>query len=179
MLSAEPAILVHFKSVRIVFLVFHRVVVALFAFCACKCDFYSHNGTSRFTEIFFSFLRILRTLKKKRLPQNTRRILYFSPNIVGEKKAQYNMAHKAADRLFFPKKKNPSEVERLYHTSHQRSSVFFDYYYRLTLDKDKTPDNRLFCRHFTLSLIEIRQYSCFAQAQNSRKTARFQVRSSF
>jgi len=54
-LSAEPAVLIHFKSVRIVFLVFHCVVIALLAFSACKCDFNSHNGTSRFTEIFFAF----------------------------------------------------------------------------------------------------------------------------
>ena len=57
MLSAEPAILVHFKSVSVVFLVFHCVVVALLAFCASECNFYSHNGTSRFTELFFSRLR--------------------------------------------------------------------------------------------------------------------------
>ena len=54
-LFAEPAVLVHFKSVGVVLLVFHCVVVALFALCASKCDFNSHNGTSRFTEIFFAF----------------------------------------------------------------------------------------------------------------------------
>ena len=54
-LFAEPAILVHFKSVGVVFLVFHCVVVALLTFSASKCDFNSHNGTSRFTEIFFAF----------------------------------------------------------------------------------------------------------------------------
>jgi len=70
-LSAEPAVLVHFKPVRIVLLVFHRVVVALFALCACKCDFNSHNGTSRFTEIFFLFPKNFFNLSKKdRLPQN-------------------------------------------------------------------------------------------------------------
>ena len=52
-LSAELAILVHFKSVRIIFLVFHCVVIALLAFSTSQCDFNSHNGTSRFTEIFF------------------------------------------------------------------------------------------------------------------------------
>ncbi len=46
MLSAKTAILVHFESVRIVFLVFLRVVVTLFAFAADKCDFNSHFGTS-------------------------------------------------------------------------------------------------------------------------------------
>ena len=55
MLLTEPTILVHFKPIRIVFLVFHCVVIALLAFSACKCDFNSHNGTSRFTEIFFAF----------------------------------------------------------------------------------------------------------------------------
>jgi hypothetical protein len=54
-LFAESAVLVHFKSVGVVLLVFHCVVVALLAFCASECDFNSHNGTSRFTEIFFSF----------------------------------------------------------------------------------------------------------------------------
>ena len=41
-LAAEPAILVHFQSVRVVLLVFHRVVVALFALCAGESDFDSH-----------------------------------------------------------------------------------------------------------------------------------------
>ena len=54
-LAAELAVFVHFKSVGTVFLVFHCVVIALLAFSACKCDFNSHNGTSRFTEIFFAF----------------------------------------------------------------------------------------------------------------------------
>lgn len=57
MLFTEPTILVHFKPIRIVFLVFHCVVVALLAFSASECYFYSHNGTSRFTEIFFAFTR--------------------------------------------------------------------------------------------------------------------------
>ena len=52
-LSAELAILVHFKSVGIILLVFHCVVIALLAFSTSKCYFNSHNGTSRFTEIFF------------------------------------------------------------------------------------------------------------------------------
>lgn len=33
-LPAETAVLVHLKSVRIILLVFHSVVVALFALCA-------------------------------------------------------------------------------------------------------------------------------------------------
>ena len=55
MLLAEPTILVHLKSVRVILLVFHCVVIALLALCTSKCDFNSHNGTSRFTEIFFAF----------------------------------------------------------------------------------------------------------------------------
>ena len=58
MLPAEPTVLVHFKPIRIVFLVFHCVVVALLTFCASQCDFNSHNGTSRFTEIFFAFTHV-------------------------------------------------------------------------------------------------------------------------
>ena len=45
-LTAEPAILVHFQPVGIVLLVFHGVVVALLAFRAGQGDFDSHNGTS-------------------------------------------------------------------------------------------------------------------------------------
>jgi hypothetical protein len=42
MLLAEFAIFVHFDSVRVVFLVFHRVVVALLAFLTRQSDFYAH-----------------------------------------------------------------------------------------------------------------------------------------
>ena len=42
MLTAESAVLVHFKSVGIVLLVLHGVVVALFALSACQNNFYSH-----------------------------------------------------------------------------------------------------------------------------------------
>ncbi len=49
-LLAESAILVHFKPVGIVFLVLHRVVVALLAFRASQCDFNPHDGTSILTE---------------------------------------------------------------------------------------------------------------------------------
>lgn len=49
--ATEPAIFIHFQSVRVVLLVFHCVVVALLAVCASKCDFDSHNGTSRWSEI--------------------------------------------------------------------------------------------------------------------------------
>ena len=41
-LSAEPAILLHFKTVGVVLLVFHRVVVSLLAFVASERDLDSH-----------------------------------------------------------------------------------------------------------------------------------------
>ena len=58
MLPAEPTVLVHFKPIRVVFLVLHCVVVALLALGTSQCDFNSHNGTSRFTEIFFAFTHV-------------------------------------------------------------------------------------------------------------------------
>ena len=42
MLSAEPAILLHFETVRVVLLVLHCVVVSLLAFVASQSDFYTH-----------------------------------------------------------------------------------------------------------------------------------------
>ena len=42
MLSAEAAILVHFKTIRIVLLVLERVVVALLAFRAGQSDLCTH-----------------------------------------------------------------------------------------------------------------------------------------
>jgi hypothetical protein len=45
-LAAETAVLVHFKTIRRVLLVFYGVVVSLLAFVASECDLYSHFGTS-------------------------------------------------------------------------------------------------------------------------------------
>jgi hypothetical protein len=45
-LLAELAILVHFKSVRVILLVLLGVVVSLLAFCAGEGDLNSHFGTS-------------------------------------------------------------------------------------------------------------------------------------
>ena len=45
-LSAEPAILLHFKTVGVVLLVFHRVVVSLLALIASQSHFNAHFGTS-------------------------------------------------------------------------------------------------------------------------------------
>ena len=41
-LATELAVLVKLDSVRIVFLVFHCVVVSLLAFAACECDSNAH-----------------------------------------------------------------------------------------------------------------------------------------
>ncbi len=38
-LTTETAVLVHFKSIRSIFLVFLCVVITLFALSACQCDF--------------------------------------------------------------------------------------------------------------------------------------------
>ena len=56
-LLAESAILVHLKTIGIVFLVLSGVVIALFALRTSQCDFNSHDGTSRFTEIFLGRFR--------------------------------------------------------------------------------------------------------------------------
>lgn len=46
MLAAEPAIFIHFQSVRVILLVFHCVIVALLAFGASQSDLNSHDCTS-------------------------------------------------------------------------------------------------------------------------------------
>ena len=45
-LAAEAAVLVHLKSVRVVLLVFHAVVVALLALGTSQGNLDSHFGTS-------------------------------------------------------------------------------------------------------------------------------------
>ena len=42
MLSAKSAILLHFKTVRVILFVFHCVVVSLLALRASQCDFHAH-----------------------------------------------------------------------------------------------------------------------------------------
>lgn len=44
--SAELAVFHELDSVRIVFLVLHRVVIPLLAFCACENDLISHGDPS-------------------------------------------------------------------------------------------------------------------------------------
>jgi len=46
MLFTEAAIFVHFKTVRVIFLVFERIVVALLAVIAREGNLCSHYGTS-------------------------------------------------------------------------------------------------------------------------------------
>jgi len=53
MLPAETAVLVHLQPVRCVLLVFHCVVIALFAFGARKCDFNSFTGSSHVRHLHF------------------------------------------------------------------------------------------------------------------------------
>ncbi len=55
-LFAEFAVFLHFKSFCIVFLVFKRIVISLFAFCTsesylCSCAFCSHNTPSESQKI--------------------------------------------------------------------------------------------------------------------------------
>jgi len=45
-LTTETAVLVHFKSVGVVFLVFCGIIIPLLAFAANECNFDSHFGTS-------------------------------------------------------------------------------------------------------------------------------------
>ena len=56
--SAETAILVHFKSVGAVLLVFHSVVVALFAFGASECNFYSFTVSSHLRHLHFGIFEL-------------------------------------------------------------------------------------------------------------------------
>jgi len=54
--SAETTIFVHFQPVRIIFLVFHCVVITLFALCASQGNLYPHIGTSCITDLFLASL---------------------------------------------------------------------------------------------------------------------------
>ena len=47
-LTAELAVLLHFKSVGVILLILDRVVISLLAFAASECDLYSNIGTSVF-----------------------------------------------------------------------------------------------------------------------------------
>ncbi len=56
MCSAESAIFLSFHSIWMSFLFFCHVVVTLFAFCTCQCDFYTHNCHLQLL-IYFSVFR--------------------------------------------------------------------------------------------------------------------------
>ena len=49
-LLAESAVLLHFNTIRIVFLILHCVVVSLLAFSTCQCNFNSHPIVLRLTQ---------------------------------------------------------------------------------------------------------------------------------
>lgn len=53
MLPAETAVLIHLQPVGCVLLVFHCVVIALFAFGARKCDFNSFTVSSHMRHLHF------------------------------------------------------------------------------------------------------------------------------
>ena len=55
MFLAESAIFLHFNTIRIVLLIFHRIIVSLLAFCTCKNYFSSHVDFLRFTSNFKVF----------------------------------------------------------------------------------------------------------------------------
>jgi hypothetical protein len=83
MLSAEPAILLHFKTVGIVLLVLHRVVVSLLALVAAKRDLYAHFGTSLkylppcITAVYEKFSWCETTLHRPRLKMGVKRYPLF------------------------------------------------------------------------------------------------------
>ena len=107
MFFAEPAVLIHFKSVRVILLVFHCVVVALFALCASECDLNSHDGTSRFTEIFLVF----RFVARKALASLGRRQNTETHHILKcWEKHILHLVFFALNRILC-KKKEPTEVE--------------------------------------------------------------------
>ena len=43
MLPAETTVLFHFNSIRIIFLIFHSIVISLLTITTSQCDFYSHG----------------------------------------------------------------------------------------------------------------------------------------
>jgi hypothetical protein len=68
-LAAEPAIFFHFESVRVIFLVLHRVVIALLAIGASQgdlvaCACLSHGSILRL--VFISLNRV--SFHKKKIP---------------------------------------------------------------------------------------------------------------
>ena len=69
--SFKRAVLLHFQPIGIVFLFLHRVVVALLAFGAGKCDLYSHNGSS-----FFDWPPSRKNRAQKKDPAREVNILY-------------------------------------------------------------------------------------------------------
>ena len=127
MLLTEPTILVHFKPIRIVFLVFHCVVIALLAFSACKCDFNSHNGTSRFTEIFFAFTNSRRkpNTVKVNASLGFARIIVPVRNIMLWAKSTCTIYSQGIITGSFAKKKEPFQRYSYYITLQYKGQAFF------------------------------------------------------
>ena len=109
MLAAEFAVLVHFKSVGVILLVFLCVVVSLLALSARKCDFDSHFfGTSR-----LDYARVVPTHVRNcdGVGATWHRTAQSRTSLP---KADLTRANLAA---IFAQKKNPrAEVELFYHT---------------------------------------------------------------
>ena len=106
-LPAEGAVFVHFQSVGIVFLVFHRLVVSLFALAAGKGDSFSHaffHNIPPNNEISVGF-----SAKKKDLFTAQRSISSFFPFV--------NRKMKKAKKVLFPRQKtgkNMKNVAKMY-----------------------------------------------------------------
>jgi len=110
-LFAEPTILVHFKSVRVILLIFHCVVISLLTFCASECDFHSHDGTSRFTEFCLVFFKFLVFEKAISLPHTFCHIQPVYPTFWARRDKHIQYAAKVLEQGSFCKKKEPTEVE--------------------------------------------------------------------
>lgn len=84
-LTAEPAILLEFKTIRIILLILCRVVISLFAFAANECYFHSHsvhlpvNLSVLPPSTWKIFARLIRknTHNKKTPPTEVNRLYHF------------------------------------------------------------------------------------------------------
>ena len=79
MFSAESAVFFHLKAVGAVFLVFHCVVVTLFALRASQCYFYTHYGTPPEN---YPFYRLRERAEAAKFPHTKKRLLNRSISII-------------------------------------------------------------------------------------------------
>ncbi len=120
MLAAEFAVLVHFKSVGVILLVFLCVVVSLLAFAARQCDFNSHFGTSRLD--YAVKKRPHLELQKRRCHMAAGDALTYLPPEKRHPFCTYFAAKSA-------QKKNPlAEVKPFYHIREDLSSFFLIFF---------------------------------------------------